>query len=102
TIVLHPDRHSFPTRRSSDLATGLAFLLASALGSSARAGGGIAFGHAVVVDHQRVTGEPSLSISPTTNTSGHHDVYVSAPYGFSTDRKSTRLNSSHVASSYAV
>src|SRR5438309_2497079 len=65
-------------------ATGLAFLLASALGSSARAGGGIAFGHAVVVDHQRVTGEPSLSISPTLNTSGHHDIYVSAPWGFST------------------
>jgi hypothetical protein len=65
-------------------AAGLAFLLASALGSPARAGGGIAFGHAVVVDHQRVTGEPSLSISPTTNTSGHHDIYVSAPYGFST------------------
>ena len=63
-------------------ATGLAFLLASALGSSARAGGGIAFGHAVVVDHQRVTGEPSLSISPTLNTRGHHDVYVSAPFGF--------------------
>jgi hypothetical protein len=65
-------------------AAGVAFLLASALGSSAHAGGGIAFGHAVVVDHQRVTGEPSLSISPTQNTQGKHDVYVSAPYGFST------------------
>jgi hypothetical protein len=65
-------------------AAGLAFLLASALGSSARAGGGLAFGHAVVVDHQRVTGEPSLSISPTLNTTGNHDMYVSAPWGFST------------------
>jgi hypothetical protein len=43
-----------------------------------------AFGHAVVVDHQRVTGEPSLSISPTLNKLHHHDIYVSAPYGFST------------------
>jgi hypothetical protein len=65
-------------------ATGLALLLASALGPGAEAGSGITFGHAVVVDHQRVTGEPSLSISPTLNTAGSHDVYVSAPYGFST------------------
>jgi hypothetical protein len=42
------------------------------------------FGHAVVVDHQRVTGEPSLSVSPTLNGGGQHDVYVSAPFGFST------------------
>ena len=45
---------------------------------------GPSFGHAVVVDHQRVTGEPSLSISPAKNTRGNHDVYVSAPFGFST------------------
>jgi hypothetical protein len=44
----------------------------------------LAFGHEVIVDHQRVDGEPSLSISPATNTRGQHDVYVSAPYGFST------------------
>ncbi|MHB2023713.1 MAG: hypothetical protein ACYCO3_10335 [Mycobacteriales bacterium] len=44
----------------------------------------ITFSHAVVVDHQRVAGEPSLSISPTVNKLGHHDLYVSAPYGFST------------------
>jgi hypothetical protein len=62
----------------------LAFLFASALGPGAKAGPGITFGHAVVVDHQRVTGEPSLSISPTLNTSGNHDIYVSAPWGFST------------------
>jgi hypothetical protein len=66
------------------LATGFAFVLASALGQGAEAGSGITFGHAVVVDHQRVTGEPSLSISPTTNTTGSHDIYVSAPWGFST------------------
>jgi hypothetical protein len=42
------------------------------------------FGHAVVVDHQRVTGEPSVSISPTLNKRHHHSIYVSTPYGFST------------------
>src|SRR5207248_3689557 len=51
---------------------------------AAAANSGLAFGHAVVVDHQRAAGEPSLTISPTTNASGHHDVYVSAPWGFST------------------
>jgi hypothetical protein len=48
------------------------------------AGTGPSFGHAVVVDHQRVSGEPSLSVSPALNTRGSHDIYVSAPYGFST------------------
>ncbi|HLX32150.1 MAG TPA: hypothetical protein VKR79_05200 [Gaiellaceae bacterium] len=66
------------------LATGVVVVLVSALGGSARAGGGLAFGHAVVVENQRVSGEPSLSISPSLNTGGHHDIYVSAPYGFST------------------
>src|SRR5579862_6997966 len=44
----------------------------------------LAFGHEVVVDYQRVDGEPSLSISPTLNKAHAHDIYVSAPYGFST------------------
>src|SRR5438105_7248336 len=48
------------------------------------AGRGPMFGHAVVVDHQRVDGEPSLTISPAENTRGFHDIYVSAPFGFST------------------
>src|SRR6266702_3962012 len=66
--------------------TALALALAAASGAgSARASSpGLAFGHAVVVDHQRADGEPSLSISPTLNTRGHHDTYVSAPFGFST------------------
>lgn len=66
---------------------GLLAACALALASASPAGtaaSGPTFGHAVVVDHQRVTGEPSLSISPTLNTRGNHDVYVSAPYGFST------------------
>ncbi len=65
------------------VAAALAFLFASVFGSGANAGPGVTFGHAVPVDHQRVSGEPSLSISPTLNTAGNHDIYVSAPYGFS-------------------
>ena len=62
----------------------LALAAGSAVTSAGAASPGLAFGHAVVVDHQRVTGEPSLSISPTLNARGRHDVYVSAPFGFST------------------
>lgn len=46
--------------------------------------GPLAFGHEVIVDQQRVDGEPSLSVSPTLNKAHTHDIYVSAPYGFST------------------
>ena len=65
---------------------GLVLAIAAGLGSSSAgaASPGLVFGHAVVVDHQRVDGEPSLSVSPTLNTRGQHDVYVSAPFGFST------------------
>jgi hypothetical protein len=63
----------------------IAVTVAAATGRFAGAASpGLAFGHAVVVDHQRVDGEPSLSISPAVNAGGHHDVYVSAPWGFST------------------
>jgi hypothetical protein len=44
----------------------------------------LAFGHETVVDSQRVTGEPSLAISPVENSGGHHDIYVSTPFGFLT------------------
>ncbi len=42
------------------------------------------FGHETVVDAQRITGEPSLSISPTLNAQGYHEIYVSTPNGFLT------------------
>lgn len=73
--------------RASVLVLAVAVVLLALVGASAMratAAPGLGFGHAVVVDHQRVTGEPSLSVSPTTNASGHHDIYVSAPWGFST------------------
>src|SRR5205807_6376831 len=68
------------------LVAGLAVLGAAGARTSASGGtsSSLAFGHAVVVDHQRVTGEPSLSVSRTRDTRGFHDIYVSAPFGFST------------------
>src|SRR5437879_1067893 len=36
------------------------------------------FGREVIVDHQRITGEPSISID------SHDRIYVSGPFGFST------------------
>jgi len=60
-------------------------LLVGAGGNAGKGGTSApAFGHEVVVDHQRVAGEPSISISPTTNGFGYHDLFVSAPFGFST------------------
>jgi hypothetical protein len=66
------------------LVLSLSLFVGSAAAAGSKNPNQLSFGHAVVVDHQRVTGEPSLSISPTLNGSGHHDVYVSAPWGFST------------------
>jgi hypothetical protein len=70
----------------------LAFNVLLAVLSSGAAGAGIAmsrgdgvalaFGHAFVVDHQR--GEPILSVPPALNAHGFRDIYVSAPFGFST------------------
>jgi hypothetical protein len=62
----------------------LSLFVGSASATGSKSSSSPSFGHAVVVDHQRVTGEPSLSVSPTQNGSGYHDVYVSAPFGFST------------------
>ena len=62
----------------------LAFLLpvtsATVLVTTVHAGnkGAPAFGREVIVDNQRVTGEPSLSID------GQDRIYVSTPYGFLT------------------
>ncbi len=44
----------------------------------------ITFSHATVVDAQRITGEPSLSISPKLNSAHQYDTYVSTPFGFAT------------------
>src|SRR5207249_11249977 len=74
----HRDLHSFPTRRSSDLELG--------------AGVGIATGYATLglVGFERRT--DYAAIGTVTNLAAR----------LCGDRKSTRLNSSHVSISYAV
>src|SRR5690606_40968888 len=90
----HPDLHSFPTRRSSDLpdfSTGSKFQDAS---KYYHADGNYNFSHLWdVIDIQ---------------AGGSYRKYELNSYGTiytdynETDRKSTRLNSSHVKISYAV
>src|SRR5207253_7026151 len=88
------DLHSFPTRRSSDLQrvlvvddeVGVAEALAEMLGRD---------GHTVDVAND---GARALELLET----GTYDVIVSDTRMPVLDRKSTRLNSSHVAISYAV
>src|SRR5690606_40232749 len=78
----HTALHSFPTRRSSDL-TGDAFAHAKALKRGALRGGVCGY----LCWHFTVQGDTVVQHLPT-NERG--------------DRKSTRLNSSHVKISYAV
>src|SRR5439155_20168726 len=80
----HPHLHSFPTRRSSDL------------NAWARDASVIDPVTQVLVDFRARTlnrGEARHERSVRVHGGLHHD---------SEDRKSTRLNSSHVATSYAV
>src|SRR5439155_26208474 len=86
----HRDLHSFPTRRSSDLLdTGRCRSARVLEGQSARS-----------------SGKRQSSRGGNSFTAPHHRgmprrVSVLSPYS-TPDRKSTRLNSSHVAISYAV
>src|SRR5690349_22619096 len=66
----HYDLHSFPTRRSSDLRIGRAFV--------------------------------DIRLALTAAPTGQTVASVSVRLIVTRDRKSTRLNSSHVESSYAV
>src|SRR5690606_41552295 len=92
----HRHLHSFPTRRSSDLPDGDKLDGADAAGE--RVGVGV-----VDVNIEHVASLAAVAIK-------HHDaVTVCSPnhldddgIGIVLDRKSTRLNSSHVKISYAV
>src|SRR5690606_41325239 len=98
----HRDLHSFPTRRSSDLAGwrvaggGLALggggLLASLLGSLAKVLGDL--GHVVVSPRSQRSGDAAVLADPP-EVDRHEDDDRERE-----DRKSTRLNSSHVKISY--
>src|SRR5690606_41828883 len=86
--VVHLDLHSFPTRRSSDLV----YATFSSFVSGSR------------------SSLPSLSTKPNLNavvdvtelTIRFKTMNDKTDFIFSSDRKSTRLNSSHVKISYAV
>jgi hypothetical protein len=54
------------------------------------------FGREVIVDHQRVTGEPSIEID------GQDRIYVSAPYGFSTTASFAWRSTDHGISFHLV
>src|SRR5690606_41808668 len=85
-----PHLHSFPTRRSSDLAppTKRATLL-----------GGRSAGISVIAK----IGYPEIHASPKATRDAPCDAADRiSSQAFSVDRKSTRLNSSHVKISYAV
>src|SRR5205814_8998248 len=102
----HPDRHPpalpappLPTRRSSDLN-----------GASVNAGVGITASGVTVLSATRLTATFTIAAAASA---GARDVTVTNPSGtggtlanaftiMTPDRKSTRLNSSHLGISYAV
>src|SRR5436305_3242741 len=83
-----PHLHSFPTRRSSDLAASISM---SAEGTVTQAAEG------------RLTlAVAKLTVFPMRLTLSKLARPLVVTVSFATDRKSTRLNSSHVRISYAV
>src|SRR5699024_12742907 len=98
----HPDHHPFPTRRSSDLETTPADR--SPIAGSAEASRGQSefdqFSSPPVPRSQQ--GQTLYQDLPRYETPHQYVRVVSSPILKSQDRKSTRLNSSHVSISYAV
>src|SRR5207253_3682679 len=96
-----PTLHSFPTRRSSDLQN-LSFpfsmlaLNPTACDAIKVSGDGVVEAHANVQSNSNGTDPPTCGGVGFSRIGGS-TINVIAP-----DRKSTRLNSSHVAISYAV
>src|SRR5690606_40472071 len=87
-----PDLHSFPTRRSSDLTLDLVDIRA-VVAAAGKVPVAVDSTFATPVLQQPATlGARYVLHSATKYLGGHGDV----------DRKSTRLNSSHVKISYAV
>src|SRR5699024_11831113 len=82
----HRDLHSFPTRRSSDLRRRVLRSCARPVLPGPGCEAARRSGHVLGVPRGRATG-PGGPVPPGRNWS---------------DRKSTRLNSSHVSNSYAV
>src|SRR5207249_7208087 len=88
----HPDPHSFPTRRSSDLVKQAKHSMDKAVEAVKREFSTVRTGKATtsLLDLVRVDAYGSEMPQASTRTRS------------SRDRKSTRLNSSHVSISYAV
>src|SRR5690606_39573380 len=100
--TLHRDLHSFPTRRSSDLSTGDESST-STFTTFPEISDSISLKSFMASIIHRTS--PSLIIWPTstkTGLSGEGLRYKVPIIGDFIDRKSTRLNSSHVKISYAV
>src|SRR5690606_41993666 len=86
----HRDLHSFPTRRSSDLKIFLWFILLI---------------NSVFLSLLAIAAPTSTEVVLGTNVSSAYAAQYTANIrggSIEQDRKSTRLNSSHVKSSYAV
>src|SRR5690606_41396669 len=88
----HRDMRSFPTRRSSDLGRPWSSVLTGAPGFVRVPDGG-----RIAIAARPVAGDP---LAVNLATSRHVGLLV--PDFTTRDRKSTRLNSSHVKISYAV
>src|SRR5207249_7127417 len=86
-----PDLHSFPTRRSSDL---------EVVGRVTHGRAGDPSGH--VVPAGGPSRRMSLPIPAVAVETGQVDASHECDSVIDEDRKSTRLNSSHVSISYAV
>src|SRR5205807_10218522 len=98
SLLAHLDLHSFPTRRSSDLRRRRAARLRSQLHSTLPIGG-----HESTATHPTARPRaPSGSRSTRPCVRASDRPADGAPSAHSRDRKSTRLNSSHLVISYAV
>src|SRR5207244_11433645 len=94
----HPDLHPFPTRRSSDL--GESGWLAESLGMGEPAQVAFVDFVALAMLHRLRLSGGQLIYELGLHRGGEHAIHRAVYAG--TDRKSTRLNSSHQIISYAV
>src|SRR5204863_6369157 len=93
----HRDLHSFPTRRSSDLVSGLVYVVTPVKLSITSGCPTINLGRAFT-NHR----SPGLFLFGVRASPRNASFNPSSSMAYRRDRKSTRLNSSHVEISYAV
>src|SRR5690606_41635589 len=95
TYLPHISLFSFPTRRSSDLIAALSMLLVTDIAPAAAPAG-------ITLNGVRIGAKDVVALAKFYQSAfGMHEVQrIQTPQFL--DRKSTRLNSSHVKISYAV